>query len=733
MKLRIVRNFAPALLFLSLAPFARDGSNIPMTVMIFMTLVVGIGAAIASMLDDASQNSVTRLVLSISLTLVTIAGLGALTSAVTAAIAPSMRGLSYAVMYPTLFFAIVGLTIGALYRQTGPVEYLVALFQPRILLDASLVLLPISISVVGAARLNSSGNPTVARIALFGDIIAVATLIFCAFKGKTRFLLPILYGVTVAILLSTSLRGDFVTGWDTNKEYFVASQVLNQQWMIPANHDAYASMLSITALPAALNAVTGISLLGFFKAFVPCVLGLVPIGLFSMLNSRFRSPGTSLVVSGGLVLASADFPQQLVQISRQALCLVLVLALLGTWLLELGSKRRFILSTLLLIGIAYFHYSTSYLVALIAFTAWAVTKAWPRIFKNYGEVTLVIPLSLVIVALATSIGWNNLITKNNALAKPTTSIKAVGPNFSLDTRHGIQPIKIVRKEIESTFTNLEQTVHPIPGADEIQLRDSAFPTLSDVSMGTSSMIRDFVQFFGTFVTVLEASSILIALWLVKKSRHQHALTPTLIGISIGGALPAALVRFSQTSAGFFNPERAALFVVIFISPLIVVAWDSLIIAGRRRFIAQLSVIMGTVLLMSMQLGLANLVLGGTPTLAIADYGRTVEHYSQRASEVATAKWIQSASRNNQIVQSDRYGRLILMAYPPSGTVIPFDVPQWTDRRAMVYFNHAQSKSHVSVASGRDDYALYRTPVNFFRRNFLIVYSSSDTEVFTGLR
>ena len=43
----------------------------------------------------------------------------------------------------------------------------------------------------------------------------------------------------------TSLRGAHLFGWDVQEEFGVAAQTLHAGvWVIPANHDPYASMLS---------------------------------------------------------------------------------------------------------------------------------------------------------------------------------------------------------------------------------------------------------------------------------------------------------------------------------------------------------------------------------------------------------------------------------------------------------------------------------------------------------
>ena len=207
-------------------------------------------------------------------------------------------------------------------------------------------------------------------------------------KGTNRWpYCTLLYFASLAFLLSTSLRGGHLYGWDIQEEFGVAAHAIKVgAWDIPANGDPYASMLSLTALPAILHSLVKLHLLAFFQLVVPAILALLPVAVFSTARSVPRwitsgriqpRPGLAYAVVVGLVISSVAYSSVLVSVTRQAMALTLLTGLVMVLFDRTVNKRRAqIIVGVLLVAIAFTHYTTSYLVAGIFLCAWVASWGW---------------------------------------------------------------------------------------------------------------------------------------------------------------------------------------------------------------------------------------------------------------------------------------------------------------------------------------------------------------------
>jgi uncharacterized membrane protein len=159
-------------------------------------------------------------------------------------------------------------------------------------------------------------------------------------------------------------------------------------WVVPANHNPYAAMLSLTVLPAILHSLVRLRLLAFFQLVIPAIMALLPLAVFSTIRSVPRwittgrnapRPGLAFAVVVALIISSVAFSSELVSITRQAMALTLVTALVMVLFNRTMLKRPSqIVVGLLIVEISFTHYTTSYLLAVIFLCAWVVGRVWAR-------------------------------------------------------------------------------------------------------------------------------------------------------------------------------------------------------------------------------------------------------------------------------------------------------------------------------------------------------------------
>src|ERR1035438_5372395 len=105
-------------------------------------------------------------------------------------------------------------------------------------------------AVLGANLLNNGGGDRFGLVALGGMVATFILLLRWQAQVRDGMTSIILYLLSLALLLMTSLRGWYVTGHDIQKEYQVFQlTAAHGRWDISYLRDAYNACLSITILP----------------------------------------------------------------------------------------------------------------------------------------------------------------------------------------------------------------------------------------------------------------------------------------------------------------------------------------------------------------------------------------------------------------------------------------------------------------------------------------------------
>ncbi len=439
-----------AALVLSVALALFHSPLAPLPGVISMLLIPG--ATVLSVLRTRPATTAGRVVLSVCLSMMAIMVVGGVASL----IGPHLGVAHPLNVWPesVIWFviALVVLALGAA-KESDPIVWIFDdVHTPNVygaVIGAVLVLL----SILGVAQLNYSGDNFLSVFTICLDIFVLMTAVIRGWKRTSNLpLSALLYGVSLALLLSTSLRGGHLDGWDIQQEFGVALQTVRHGvWVAPANRDPYASMLSLTVLPAVLHSVVKLRLLAFFQLVVPAILAMLPVAVFTTIRRVPRwitygrvapRPGLAFGVTAGLIVSSVAFSSQLAGITRQAMALTMMTALVmvlfdRTMLIRPAQ----IVIGLLLVAIAFTHYTTSYLLSAILLCAWVASAMWSRGWigiprdkrtkhrKDVGS-RRVINAVLVVVALGAAFGWNLGITRNSALTAPANAITTKGAGFA---------------------------------------------------------------------------------------------------------------------------------------------------------------------------------------------------------------------------------------------------------------------------------------------------------------
>lgn len=726
-----------------------------------VTILLVPGAAVLSILNIRPANTAARFVLSACLSMIAIMVVGGAASLLGPPIGIAQPLDAAPQSFIWFILAVVILATCAIKRR-DPVRWAFEGIRRLQVVSAIGCSLLVVVSILAVARLNYSGNTDLAIFSTTLDVVVLLAAIVGEWRRPNRWpLSTLLYATSLALLVATSLRGGHLYGWDVQEEFAVAAHAVTAGvWRIPSNGDPYASMLSLTVLPAILHSLVKLHLLAFFQLVVPAILALLPVAVYSTIRSVPRwitsgrtspRPGLALAVVVGLIISSVAFSSELVSITRQAMALTMLTALVMVILDRTMLKRPAeIIVGVLVVGLSFTHYTTSYLVAVIFLCAWVAGWVWSRgligipkdrVARHRRDVQSrkIINLALVIVAIAAAFGWNLGITRNYALKAPASAITANGAGISASTQTASLSLPQFEHLLISELRKTDSFIVPVRGSNSVHLAAAHGPHSSAVLAPLFGLWNNASFLATESLWVLLGIALLYGVFSLAR-RRSYDYTADLVGLGVAGLLIGGVLRFSGTLAAFYSPERAAIFTAILLAaPLTLLLDDVATIirdARSRRGTRTRRILLGAgmaylTVMVVFATGLGSLIFGGSSPGSLSARDVNVEDFTVSASEMATARWLRDHVNRGDIVQSDLYGQLVLNSEPGGYALLDEIVPPEVDRAAYIYISTTNLKRDLSQAAADNGVyqASYRSNIQFFNRKFYVVYSTGSTRVY----
>lgn len=284
-------------------------------------------------------------------------------------------------------------------------------------------------AVLGAVSLNNGGTGLYTLATLFGITLYLAYFLFRFkdWKGDTAPI--ILFLISLAVLLMTSLRSWYLSGHDVMWEYKVFE--LTKQsgiWNIDAYRDAYNACLSITILPTLVANLLSIPDPYVYKFWFQILFAFVPV-LAYVIARRFLMPRLAFIAALYFI-AFPTFFWDMPFLIRQEIAFLffgLMLAVIFEPSFDMAWRRA--LFVLLALGAILSHYSTTYTVLFVFIGSTVALSILPFIARRlisirfFGRFPLIravadlryskirISLGVIAIVVAFTVFWTGLITE----------------------------------------------------------------------------------------------------------------------------------------------------------------------------------------------------------------------------------------------------------------------------------------------------------------------------------
>lgn len=645
------------------------------------------------------------------------------------------------------------------------------------LVIAFAVLLPISASA-GAIILTNGGANTMAMCVL--ALIAIAVMAVIARKNtlRTSSFAVLVYGVAVAILLMTSMRGYYLTGHDVQLEYQVFSLTNRLKlWDINNYQDAYNACLSITILPTYLQSLLHVQDHYIYKFFFQFISASLAVIVF-YLSRRFTSDKAAFLAA----LLYVTFPTFLVDmamLNRQAMALLFFGGLMFVLLDDdyFAKNKRSFMMLLLGSGMILSHYSTSYIAIAILGGGYLINVALRLLFSirwlqkiSFLRITarnvkrtrqplripLPVALSLVIVlgvwtGPVTSTSHNFVETMEKiitTLQDPFESNLSTGAQkYSLGNAVALDKYQLFDIYIQQEVAKSRQEAdegryypkeitnrYEKAPVDEpiLKLTSAGQRIRSALNLSLKGIYNDTKQFYAKILQIFIFLSLLGLMLGYRFHGHlKHDVPMEYIALSAAGIfvmgmqviLPSSVIDYGLLRLFQQNLVLLALPVALgFLA-----AWSLVIQKARRRLI----VFGGFIVIFFLILSgfIPQLVGGGRPALTLNNSGFYYDAYYIHGGEMDALLWLKEASVELP-VQSERYfSDIRLLTYSDIGAR-PRLLPEATLKDSLVFYSHLNT-TRDSVIEFIDGEVLYYTvPSEFFDDNKNRIYDSGQSRIYS---
>lgn len=667
---------------------------------------------------------------------------------VASAALPSL-GLARPLAPVPLLVGIDAVTLGLLVfsaRRGDPLAYLVARpLRPRALATGAGLATVVVLGICGAERLNTGHSGALATAVLVVIGLAAVLLVLAGHRIPAWVAGASVYTLTATSLLMTSMRSNVTFGFDIQSEYRVYAATMQAgAWHVPAHGDPYASMLSITVLPAVLHALTQVSGTLLFKLVYPLVFSLFPVLVLVLAARSF--PRRAALFGALVVVVQGLYAADITGLARQEIGLVyFALFVVTAFDGALPRRARQGGAVAAALGMSVSHYSTAYFAAIVTVAGFAVFALMRLMARHGPRPRAVFTLPVVALVLGSVALWNVGVTRS--AGNVTNAVASLGQN-GLGLLSGTPGTSLVTRFLNADvgtpmspqqfassatayYARHAPYLHPFPSS-----LTRRYPVKAvTVPVATRPVPASVPRGIDTAATVVnELLLLLLSIGSLALAWHERRIErpvlTELAAFSLGCLALLGLLRLSSTLSTLYNAPRGQ----VQGAPLLTVglAFVGTWIAARRRLLGRASVAAASSavgLLLAWDSGLASFSLGGGPPVTLANYGEEYQASYFTDADMATAQWLVRQDRRGTVIYADTYGTLQILHFAEPSGVVTTVLPQVLEPGAFVYATSTNVLAHSDRSTAGDSGALVRFPLSFLDEVDNVVFTSGTTRVY----
>jgi uncharacterized membrane protein len=534
----------------------------------------------------------------------------------------------------------------------------------RLLVMAALC---VALAVLGANRLNNGagGQPTLVAFAIVVVVVALSLRWMATVRESV--IAVVIYLISLSLLLSTSLRGWYISGHDIQDEYRVFQLTeAHGHWSMAYYHNAYNACLSITILPTELAQIVNVDDPYVYKLFFQLIFAICPVLAYGI-SRRYFSRRMSML-SVAYFIGFPTFFTDMPFLNRQEIGLLFVAtgvlaATNSVW----GLRQRQLALTLAGLGVEISHYSSMYFFAGVLIVSWIcryaagfLTRSSPTWLDVLGRRLRWAPgagVSVTVGVIGVFAGiivlWGGLVTgtSGQALTDSEAAIQSTSLSFHLfDGANSIPPsIELAHYRqvtLSEMFTAVPGTYLPAQAvvkattpvvAQKLKPLTWLGRHLSAVGIPVTA-INSLVRNLVAYCEELFLAAGLLRLFFARR-RNRRPIGQQLYWLSVGSVAMIGLITVIPALSADYGPLRAFQEGLIFFAPVAVIGSVTVL----RPIFRQRATVAAGVLCLGLFLNTSGLVpqlLGGNlAELNLNNSGTYYDLYYNSPQDEAAVAWL----------------------------------------------------------------------------------------------
>jgi uncharacterized membrane protein len=533
--------------------------------------------------------------------------------------------------------------------------------------------LSVTLAVLGANRLNNNAGGAVSLAALLVVLVTVILTLRRHRSLSDSLISALIYLISLALLLMTSLRGWYVTGHDIQSEYRVFQLTdVHGRWNISDFHNAYNACLSLTILPTEVARLVNVDNPYVYKVFFQLLFALCPVLAYTI--ARRYAPKMISCLAVVYFIGFPTFINDMPFLNRQEIAFLFVcsglLAITNSQWPQ--AKRRVVLYASGL-GVELSHYATMYVFLGLLIAGWLCGCVMRRFghwldsrrkrrenqFADYEDQprlatrSRVVGLGSVLVLSIMLFLWGGLATHTAgpALNTVTAAISQFGhPNtatpYSILSRTTLSPQQVLNDYRSTALAQnsikpsvyLQNSTHystSLAAQPDLPLTPLGH-LLSNLGLPIETINTDVRQ--GAAKDEQLFLGVGFAAFLVA-GRLRRRVSHEMLYIAAGSIFMVGIFTAFPDLSADYGPLRAFQEALILAAPVLVVGSLAIFSPFGQRWSFKISAAVCVVIFASTSGFLPQILGGYPPQLNLNDSGQYYDDYYSHPTDVAAASWL----------------------------------------------------------------------------------------------
>lgn len=609
------------------------------------------------------------------------------------------------------------------------------------------------VSSIGTSILNSTGDNNVIlflapSIALYNVYLFINRKSF----SDSVYISSIFFSA-LSVILTFSMRGPNIIGWDINEEFQVFSKTLeNLMWSMDYYKGLdYNACISITILPTIFQVLTGISPHYVFKFFFQIFFALLPLSVYSI-SKEYLNSKLSLITSF-LFISQTWYFEQMPALIRQEIAFYLYsLILITLFSKNLGKKVRYFLAIFFSFGLVMSHYTTSYIIIIVFGGLFVISYfiSWLNKQKrDYSVLLLCVLIGFLVVfwqVVVTNTGdaFKKLVTLNE---RKGVDYKEVDANFIINNtveqsdKNSIsideikeklegQPEKLkefyidivtqyIVEQDENYFDNKEAAKFIPKSVDDVVYLESVLP---DYVNRTFALLNKLLKLL--LYVLAPIGGFLYFLYTTCKNKSINDYNIAIIS-AIGLSLVILMVAIPFLQI-HYNLTRLFLQVYITLSVFTVLVISHLL--QKFRFNEKWLVLLVSIFFL-FQTGFIDQFTGGYKRITLNSAPADHYLYLINTSETYSARWLKKVRKPGELIQGDNMANLRLQSFADSNSNNTKIFPLSLKKDTFVYLIKVNIVDNMAFLQYQNQTIKYEYPTDFLNSNKNLIYSNQGSRIY----